>query len=490
MKRKALILLIWIAIWQVAAVAVGSKLLLPSPVDTVTALLGMLGDSGFYLDALATIGRCLVAMLLALALGFLLSVESYRHRAVRDILSLPVSLFKSIPIMAVAIYMILLLSPSNVPVLVCWIMCFPIVYTNLLTGLDSMDNSLLEMAKVYSISGRRKLRLIYMPSLYPYFSSAMSLMAGMSWKAIVTAEVLSIPKFSLGYELMNAKYYLNTDKLFAYVLTIIAISVAFERLIKLVLTRFKPHEYQYSKVWKLGEDTAESGKIGHAEVVMHDAVKLTAVNKSYGEKSVLENFDLTLEPGRVTALMGPSGRGKTTVARILSGLETADAGEVRAPERIAYLFQEDRLIPWLNVYDNLAIVLGNATVQGGDTTSVGTNETNDTNETNLSNEINVTKVTNANDVIHRMLRTVELDEEAWKLPGELSGGMSYRVAMARAFIYDADFLIADEPFRGLDAETKKKAIDKLWKPGVADKTVLLITHSAEDAALADTIVNL
>ena len=470
MKRKILIALIWIAVWQAAAMVVGNTLLLPSPVDTIRALLGMLQDGTFYVDALSTTARCIVAMLLALALGFILSVEAYRHRTIRDILSLPVSLFKTIPIMAVAIYMILLLSPGHVPVLVCWIMCFPIVYTNLLTGLDSMDKSFLEMSQVFRISNRRKLRLIYMPSLYPYFSSAMSLIAGMSWKAIVTAEVLSIPQFSLGYELMNSKYYLNTDKLFAYVVAIVGISVAFERLIKLALAKAKPHNYEYSKVARFSDNAPSSG---YSNTNINDldtsgstsepnSITLNNVGKSYGDKAVLNNFNLTLESGKVTAIMGPSGRGKTTIARILSGLETADSGEVKAPSRIAYLFQEDRLLPWLNVYDNLAIVM--------DSTSIdSSNETID-------------------ETIHRILKAVELDEEVWKLPGELSGGMSYRVAMARAFIYDANFLIADEPFRGLDATIKKKAVDKLWTPGIAGKTVLLITHSSEDATLADTTI--
>ena len=460
MKRKILITLIWIAIWQAAALAVGNTLLLPSPVDTIRALFGMLQDGTFYLDALATIARCIVAMLLALALGFILSVEAYRHRVMRDILSLPVSLFKTIPIMAVAIYMILLLSPGHVPVLVCWIMCFPIVYTNLLTGLDSMDKSLLEMAQVYRISNRRKLRLIYIPSLYPYFSSAISLIAGMSWKAIVTAEVLSIPKFSLGYELMNSKYYLNTDKLFAYVAAIIGISVAFERLIKLALSKAKPHNYEYSKVARLSDNATETA-------LEPGSVTLNNVSKSYGDKAVLNNFSLDLEPGKVTAIMGPSGRGKTTIARILSGLETADTGEVSAPSKIAYLFQEDRLIPWLNVYDNLAIVMDKNAMPGS---------------WSVSGELS--------EAIHNILKAVDLDEEAWILPGELSGGMSYRVAMARAFIYDANFLIADEPFRGLDAATKKMVIDKLWRPGIAGRTVLLITHSDEDAQLADTTIKI
>ena len=449
MKRKSVIFIFWILLWQLAAMVVGSKLLLPSPVDTVRALFALLADSQFYLDALATIGRCIVAIILAMVLGFILALASYRYRIVRDILSLPISLFKAIPIMAVAIYMILLLSPGNVPILVCFVMGFPIVYTNLLAGLDNMDRSLLEMAQVYNISSRRKLRLIYIPSLYPYFSSAMSLLAGMSWKALVTAEVLSIPKFSLGYELMNAKYYLNTDVLFAYVFAIIAISVAFEKLVRYILNKTAAHSYNYSKVAKLKSEhrlnTVDSTEIG-----------LESVSKSFGDKQVLNNFTLKIAPAKTTAIMAPSGFGKTTIARILSGLENADSGTVKRPDRVSYLFQEDRLLPWLNVYDNLAIVLDEAD----------------------------------DDRIHEMLRTVGLDEEAWKLPGELSGGMSYRVAMARTFIYDAPFMIADEPFRGLDEETRKKAIEKLWKPGVAGRTVLLITHSQEDAGLADKTVNI
>ena len=474
MKRKAIILLIWIAIWQAIAMAVGNSLLLPSPIETIGALFQLIRDGSFYLDVLATIVRCIVAIVLSLVLGFICALAAYKNSVVKDILSLPISLFKAIPIMAVAIYMILLMSPDNVPVLVCWVMGFPIVYTNLLTGLENMDRSLLEMAQVYNISGKRKVRLIYMPSLFPYFSSAMSILAGMSWKAIVTAEVLSIPKFSLGYELMNSKYYLNTSNLFAYVLTIIAISVAFEKLIKIILAKATAHNYEHSKVAKLAKNSTtscsndETPSYGDVATAAHYgsstnvatrkdiAVSLSNIDKSFGDKEVLHSFNMKLATGKVTAIMGSSGKGKTTIARILTGLETVDAGKVEAPIKIAYLFQEDRLLPWLNVYDNLAIVMDKVD----------------------------------DDKIHQMLELVGLDEEAWKLPGELSGGMSYRVAMARAFIYDASFLIADEPFRGLDDETKNKAIDKLWKPGIVGKTVLLITHSAEDAKLADKVISL
>lgn len=451
-KKTSLIALFWLLAWQAIAMTVNSPLLLPGPLDTARALVELLADGGFYMDAIATIGRCLAAMILALILGAVLSVAAYRWQVIRDILSLPVALFKTIPIMAVAIYMILLMSAGSVPVLVCWIMCFPIVYTNMLNGLDAMDGKLLEMAKVYGIGGFKLIKHLYLPMLYPHFRSAMSLVAGMSWKAIVTAEVLSIPQLSLGYELMNAKYYLNTDTLFAYVVVLIIISVLFERLIKMLVAMMEPHSYEYSKIMKTNAYMNKD--------IQAVTVQLENVSKSYGDKRVLENLNMELEPGTVTALMGASGSGKTTIARLIAGLEQPDEGSVviKAGDteefKLSFLFQEDRLLPWLNAYDNLAIVKPDESA------------------------------------IHKMLEAVGLDEEAWKLPGELSGGMSYRVAMARAFLIDAGLLIADEPFRGLDAITRDSVVRDLWIPGVENKTVLLITHSEEDKKLAEKVITI
>lgn len=478
MKNKvvkwSLICAFWLLIWQISAMIVGNKLLLPSMLDTSRGIVKLLTDGKFYLDATATIARCVVAIFFSLVFGAFLSVASYRRKIVRDILALPVSLFKSIPVMAVAIYMILLLTAGSVPVLVCFVMCFPIVYTNLLTGLDSMDKNLLEMAKAYDITGNRRLKFVYLPSLYPYFKSAMSLIAGMSWKAIVTAEVLSIPKFSLGYELMNSKYYLNTDLLFAYVTIIIAISVVFEKVIKRAVSLLGPRNYAGSKIHKTKSSKKMASNIdsqlsnkcqANASAIdikskntpkdLDVVLALNSVSKSFDEKQILQNFSLNLPAGSVTACMGKSGSGKTTLIRIIAGLEKQDSGTVEInAKKISVIFQEDRLIPWLNVYDNLAIVCSDP----GRT--------------------------------KQLLKSVGLESDTAKLPAELSGGMKYRLAMARAFAYDGDLLLADEPFQGLDEATKTSVIEKLWKPGIVGKTVFFATHSKLDLELCNKSINI
>lgn len=458
--KKPAIIIFWLLLWQVVAVAVRNPLLLPSPTETLDGLFRLARDPVYYLDIGATIFRCAAAILLSLFFGAVLSLASYKLAFVREALSLPVAFFKSAPIMAVAIYFIFLLTSGNVPILVCFIMCFPIVYTNLLQGFDSMDRKYTEAAGMYGLSAFMMTRFIYIPQLYPYFRSAMSLIAGLSWKAVVTAEVLSIPKFSLGYKLMNAKYYLNTDLLFAYVATIVAISIIFEKMIKLWLDKHDKRPYSGSKIIK--------HKIKKAEEKGSESrpdIRLENISKRFGDKIIFEDYSETLQGGKTTAIMAPSGTGKTTLMRILIGLEKPDAGTVYVgdlPEdkymgRISVLFQEDRLLPWLNNFDNVAIAAKDA-----DSERIG-----------------------------ELLDSAGLANEKYQLPESLSGGMNHRVAICRTLVTDADIVTADEPFRGLDDATRDRIIEDIWKPETKDKTTLIITHERELAEeIADRIIAL
>ena len=466
--KKFLILVFWIAIWQAVAMIVNSPLLLPTPAMTALSFVKLLGDGGFYLDALATIGRCALAIVLAVAFGALLSGMASKWQIVRDLLSLPVAMFKAVPIMAVAIYMLFLLTAGNVPTLVCFIMCFPIVYTNLLAGLDAMNPEYLEMAKVYGLDRASIARHIYIPSLLPYFKSAVSIICGISWKAVVTAEVLSVPEFSLGYELMNAKYYLETDTLFAYVIAIILIAICCERLINMALRKLDRKEYSKSKIRRRASsegrkkistgdnaNNTNNNNNNNANNTKDGRLEVSNLYKAFGDKKIFSDYSLRIEPGERVGLMAVSGSGKTTLLRIICGLTQADAGTVNSPRNISVLFQEDRLLPWLNIYDNLALV-------------------ND----------DIIK-------INKLLEAVGLQDEKFSLPEQLSGGMCHRVAMARAFLYDTKLMIFDEPFRGLDEETRAEVIEKLWKPGIEGRTVLLITHDPELAKeLTDRIETL
>ena len=434
-----LVCLAWLAVWEVASLLVDSDLLLPGPIAAARALVGMLGEVTFYLNVLATLARVVISMTVSFALGMLLAWAAYRRDGVRIALAPVISFLKSVPVMAIIIYVILVASSDWVAIIVCVCMCLPIVYTNVLGGLDAVSREHLELAEVYGLSSRQTRRLVYMPEIRPSINSALSLVCGISWKAVIAAEVLSIPKFSLGYQMLNAKYYLETPELVAYIVVIVAVSMGFERVVKAAFVKdARMATGACARAGIVGGTCLRQAGGDQAATT----VELSHVYKSYGDKAVLEDFSLVLGPG-CTGLVGPSGRGKTTVAKLVleAAGKSTDGGPAR--RRRATLFQEDRLLPHLSVYDNIA--LAGASDQD----------------------------------IRQMAAALEIDQVLEEYPEALSGGMKHRVALARAFLCQSSLLVLDEPFRGLDDELRDRIIDRLWDKVTEDRTVLLISHDIE-----------
>lgn len=176
-------------------------------------------------------------------------------------------------------------------------------------------------------------------------------------------------------------------------------------------------------------------------------MKLENVKKSYGGREVLADLSAEIPDGQVTCLMGPSGCGKTTLSRILMGLEAPDGGTVTGNGgRASAVFQEDRLCESLTAEENVRLVYP----EGGREAALA------------------------------LLCELGLAGHTDKPAKELSGGMRRRVAIARALFAPFDFLVLDEAFTGLDAETKAEVITTI-KRRTAGKTVLFITHDREEA---------
>lgn len=450
------VLLFWLAVWQAAAMIVHKPLLLPDPAETAAALAAMAGKAEFYLNIGWTFFRCMVSMALSFLLGAAASAAAYRFSAVRHLLSLPVGFFKAVPVMAIIIYVILIAEADWVAIIVCFLMCFPIVYTNILAGLDSMGNELKEMACVYKLNDVQKVIYIYGPSVKPQINSALRLICGLSWKAVVAAEVLSIPKYSIGYEMINSKYYLQTPTLMAYILVVVVLSIGIERLMNIFLEKSDAGDYRGSRLkrelGKAARRNSREAKIPDVEAAS-PAIEMRDLHKSYYSKQVIDHVDMTFKGGETTVLVGPSGIGKTTLARVISGLEAPDSGSlvIGGHMELSYLFQEDRLLPWLNVYDNMSIGLLKS---GG-----------------LPDDISL-----KDDPVIKMAEALEISDSLWKLPRQLSGGMRHRAALGRTFLARANVMILDEPFRGLDAPLRSRIIDRLWQKETESKTVIVITH--------------
>ena len=189
----------------------------------------------------------------------------------------------------------------------------------------------------------------------------------------------------------------------------------------------------------------------------NNGLRIDSLCKSYNGESVLKNLSLSLDMGKNYCLMAPSGTGKTTLFRILLGLETPDSGQIHGLDtlRTTAIFQEDRLLEGFTALENIRFVTGRQYPNS--------------------------------EILHILRRL--LPEEALSKPiCEFSGGMKRRTAILRALLAPSDFIIMDEPFTGLDGETKQKAIDLILE-FTKEKLLLFSTHHPEDAELlfAETI---
>lgn len=187
-------------------------------------------------------------------------------------------------------------------------------------------------------------------------------------------------------------------------------------------------------------------------------MELQNVSKAYGGKPVLSHFSAVLAPGGRYALMGPSGVGKTTLLRLILGLEKPDGGKITGvPGEKSAVFQESRLIPELTVRGNLHLVLSSRFPEAE---------------------------------IAAMLTRLDLTDCLDTPAANLSGGQQRRAALARALLYGGELLVLDEPFTGLDEDNRRKALDAI-RAYPKEAIVLLVTHSREDAeALGAEIIEI
>ena len=183
------------------------------------------------------------------------------------------------------------------------------------------------------------------------------------------------------------------------------------------------------------------------------AVSIKNLSKAFGEEVVLKNFSVSLLFGHTYCLMAPSGTGKTTLFRILMGLEAPDTGTVEGLPglRISAVFQEDRLLENCTALQNIRFVTGRSF---------------------SSHELT--------DILLRILPADSLNKPV----REFSGGMKRRTAILRALLASSDFIIMDEPFTGLDHETKLSVI-RMIRDYTQGKLLLISTHSEEDIQLLD-----
>jgi NitT/TauT family transport system permease protein len=228
-------LVFWLLVWQLASVGMGNALLLPSPMQVLRCLAGMAVTAGFWQTTLTSIGRILLGVVLATALGVILAVLTSQIRLLDWLIAPAMTAMQATPVASFTILVLIWLDRDYVPVLICGMMVLPVIWGSVSTGIQTTDRQLLEMAAVYHLSPMVKLRRIWIPSVIPFFRAACSGALGLGWKAGIAAEVLTVPRSSIGRMISESKLYLMTPELFAWTLCVVILSLLLQKLMQQLL---------------------------------------------------------------------------------------------------------------------------------------------------------------------------------------------------------------------------------------------------------------
>lgn len=434
-QRRVLVWLFWLIVWQVVSLLCGNTILLVGPWETLGALIHNVRDGKCWQTVLASCGRVLAGVAGGTLAGGLLAVLSYRYQWAAEGLRPFMTTVKAIPVASFSVLLLIWWGAPFLSVSISFLVVLPQIYLSTLSGLQSTDDRLLEMAQVFSIPFRNKAMYIYRPALRPFWESSFSLAIGMAWKSGVAAEVIGTPDYSIGERLYLSKIYLDTAEVFAWTAVTILLSACMEKVILWCLARFMKWEPGCIKV----KSTAKSySNRDDDRQILLAARKL---HKRYGENYVVHDYSKEFEKGRIALYNSPSGSGKTTLFRLLAGLEVPDKGEVVRNGSLAMVFQEDRLCEAYSAVKNVELVTGDRKA--------------------------------AKEALLKLL-----PGEALLRPcNQLSGGMRRRVALVRAVCAEADCLLLDEPFAGLDEANRQKMMDYILEE-CGQKIVLLATHDA------------
>lgn len=233
------VFLFWISVWWIVALLVNDSYLLPSPLDTLLALKELICLESFYKVVLLSFLRVIWGLILGITFGTVLAFVCHKLGFLRTLIAPIISILKAMPVATFILLLWVSLRGSALTIFIGFIMVMPIIFQNVLSGLDSIDRELTEVATVFGFGTFKKLKLLIFPSIKSYLFPAIITSVGLAFKSQIAAEIIAYTKNSIGQYIYDANYALKTDYVFAWAAVIVAFSIGLESLCRYLLGRVK-----------------------------------------------------------------------------------------------------------------------------------------------------------------------------------------------------------------------------------------------------------
>lgn len=437
--------------WQLLAEAMRQPELIPSVPRLLMALVELLGSAEFYQSVGCTLGRGLLGLAGSAVCAALTAWLLARHSLLEQLFRPWLTLLRSVPVISFILLALIFLNPEQLPLLIAFLTCFPLLTENLTNGLKALRPSLSLMAKQFQFSCYNRLTQIYYPQLHPFLFSGLTSAAGFGWRAIIMGEALAQCAAGIGSAMKVAQNFLDVPSLLAWTVVAILISHTTDQALRR-LAQWQPA----IRFAKPGEAHAPSGESA-------DRQRYVRVDQ-LGYRYAIHGFSHLFEAGRCYGFSAPSGRGKTTLLHLLSGtLHPTEGSITPQPSPVARLFEYPELLPQLSALQNVALPLAACY-----------------------------PLHEAEAIAREALTALRLtDAQQQQHPNTLSYGQQQRVALARALAFPAPYLMLDEPFKGADEALKQQLIRCIQRQKSRRAIIWLVSHDPDELALlADQVITL
>lgn len=235
--RSLIIAATWLFIWQAVSLIVNNNLIFPGPYAVFLKLIEIAVKPIFWTSVLRSIASIFAGFLTANIMAVSAAVVSGKSNMFRKFFEPLVSVIKATPVASFIVVVLIMIGRDWTPVFIAFLMVFPIIYQNVLTGIDERNEKLLEVADMYGMTKLERLKFIHVPTILPGYIAAVKTGLGLSWKAGIAAEVLCNTKNTLGGAIYSAKVYLEIPELFAWTTFMIILSILLEKLTVFVVRK-------------------------------------------------------------------------------------------------------------------------------------------------------------------------------------------------------------------------------------------------------------